>query len=509
MKKSLILLLVLAVSFSMLLGGCGSKEADSTAADVTQKDSLVIAYQDEPTSLDCHGTSQNMAEKMCANIYVTLLKFDDNYDIQPYAAKSWEVSDDNLTYTFHLRDDVYFHDGKQMTANDVLYSMERAKASAYAEYYLAAVKEFKVLDDFTIQMILDKPYGALLNMLSEPFVGILNEESVNELGDAFGHTPVGSGPYKVVEWVPSTKIVLEANDQFFEGAPSIKHITVKFIPDPSTKLISLENGEVDIADSISTNNIASVEQNENLVMLQTPSSKYYYMGFNNQSEKCKNLKFRQAINHAINKEAVIQIAQDGIAEKAVCTISDKAFGYPENLIGYDYDVDKAKQLLGEAGTYATEFNMICRDSVNKKIAEAVQADLDKIGIKVNISVLEAGGFYEAIEKGNFELFVSQWSDCIMDADAVVGFRYHSTLVGEAGNYDRVMDGKVDDMIVAARGESDKAKREAMYAELFQYISDQAVEIPLFYSLYNLGADKELKGVKALTSGVYYYNDWSW
>jgi peptide/nickel transport system substrate-binding protein len=508
MKKSLIILLVLVVAFSMLMTGCGDSKAASTE-EAQQKDSLVIAYTDEPDSLDCHNTSKNMSEKMCANIYATLLTFDDKYQVQPYVAKSWEISDDNLTYTFHLRDDVFFHDGKQMTANDVLYSMERGKASSYSSYYLEAVKEFKVVDDYTIQMVLNEPYAPLLNMLCEPFLGIINKESVDELGDAFGQTPVGSGPYKVVEWVPGTKIELEAFDKFFEGAPPIKNITVKFIPDPSTKLISLENGEVDVADSIATNNIASVEDNDSLVMLQTPSAKYCYMGINNQSEKFKNVKFRQAINCAINKEAIIQIAQDGIAQEAACSISDQAFGYPKNLKGYKYDVDMAKQLLTESGSNVTELNMICKDAVTKKVAESIQADLNKIGIKVNVSVLEAGGYYDAIGKGNFDTFIGAWSDSLMDADPVVGMRYHSKFVGDPGNYDWLEDQKVDDLIAAGRVESDKAKREAIYAEMFQYVSDQAVEVPLFYYVSNLGASKDLKGIKALTTGMYYYNDWSW
>jgi len=509
MKKSLIILLILAVSFSMLLGGCGSKEADSTEADAAQKDSLVIAYTEEPDSLDCHNTSKNMSEKMCANIYATLLTFDENYQVQPYVAKSWDTSEDNLTYTFNLRDDVFFQDGKQMTAEDVLYSMERAKASSYSAYYLEAVKEFKVVDDYTIQLVLNEPYSPMLNMLCEPFLGIINEESVNELGDQFGQTPVGSGPYKVVEWVPGTKIVFEAFDQFFEGAPAIKNITVKFIPDPSTKLISLENGEVDVADSIATNNIASVEQNDSLVMLQTPSAKYCYMGINNQSEVFKNVKLRQAINCAINKEAIIQIAQDGIAQEAVCSISDKAFGYPKNMKGYAYDVDKAKQLLTESGSSVTEFELICKDAVSKKVAESIQADLSKIDIKVNVSVLEAGGYYDAIGKGNFDTFIGSWSDSLMDADPVVGMRYHSKFVGDPGNYDWLEDEKVDNLIASGRVESDKAKREATYAEMFQYISDQAVEVPLFYYVSNLGANRDLKGIQALTTGMYYYNDWSW
>ena len=136
--------------------------------------------------------------------------------------------------------------------------------------------------------------------------------------------------------------------------------------------------------------------------------------------------------------------------------------------------------------------MICKDAVTKKVAESIQADLSKIGIQVNVSVLETGGYYDAIGKGNFDTFIGSWSDSLMDADPVVGMRYHSKFVGDPGNYDWLEDANVDNLIAMGRVESDKAKREAIYTEMFQYVSDQAVEVPLFYYVSNLGANKDLK-----------------
>ncbi|MEA4966390.1 MAG: ABC transporter substrate-binding protein [Oscillospiraceae bacterium] len=519
MKKAFAIMLTAAMILSVLLSGCGNKdtaEAGETAAAEAEtsevaagKDTLTIAYTTEPDSLYCFGTTKNMAEKMCANIYATLLKFDNNYQIVPYVAKSWELADDDVTYTFHLRDDVYFHDGKHMTSADVVYSLQAAKSSAYSSYFLEYADTITALDEYTVQIHLSSPYGAFLNMLCEPFLGIINEDSYNELGDKFAQCPVGSGPYKVVSWDAGSKLTLEAFDQFFEGEAPIKNVVVKFIPDPSTQLISLENGEVDVADSIATNNITSVEDDSKLAISKTASAKYNYMGFNNQSELFKNQKLRQAINYAINTDAIIMIAQDGIADHALCTISDQAFGYPRDMQGYSYDVAKAQELLNESGLENVQFDIICSNEVSKKVGEAIQSDLGKIGITVSISMLESGGYYDALGKSSFDAFIGSWSDSLMDAASVVGMRYGSSYVGDPGNYIWLMDKNVDDLIKAGEVQTDSKQRAATYAELFQYVHDQAFEVPLFYSISNLGYAKDLKGVQALTTGIYYYNNWSW
>lgn len=507
MNRKLSLLLTLIMLASALLGGCaGAPAAGAPAAQA--RDTLTIAYTDEPDSLYCFGTTINMAEKMCANIYATLLKFDENYNIIPYVAKEWSISEDGKVYTFKLRDDVYFHDGSHMTSADVLFSFETAKASAYSAFYLETAESFRAVDDYTFEITLHAPYSPFLNMLCEPFLGIINEKSLTELGEKFAQAPIGSGPYKVVEWAAGTKLTLVAFDKFFEGEPPIKNIVVKFIPDPSTKLISLENGEVDVADSIETNNIAAVESNKDLVMYKTASTKYGYMGLNNQGDKFKdNVKYRQAINYAINKDAIIQIAQDGMATPAVCTISDQTFGFPKNMVGYTYDPEKAAALVAECDSLEP-FDIMCSTAVSKKIAEAIQADLAKVGIVANVAMLERGGFFDALAKCNFDAFISSWADSLMDVDSVVAMRYDSSFVGDPGNYDWIIDEKIDQYMDDGRKEGDPEKRQAIYEEFFQYVSDQAVEVPLFYYTSSIAASTAVKGIKPMATGIHYYNDWS-
>ncbi len=506
MKRRLCLLMVMVSVLSLLSFGCGKQKVSD--GDSSNKDTLVIAYQDEAESLDCHATSTNQAEKMAANIYASLLKFDDNYTPQPYVAKSWEISDDKLTYTFELRDDVVFHDGHKMTVADVEYSFKRAMDSPFTACYCETFKEVKAVGDNSFQITLKAPYAPLLNVLCEPFLGIVYEDAVKAKGDKFGQEPIGCGPYKVKEWIPGTHILLEAHDKFFGGVAPIKYIKVVSIPDPSTKLISLENGQVDVADSIASNNRQTVIDNDELVLLEAPSAKYAYFGFNNEKELFKNLKLRQAINCAINKEAVIQIAMEGIAEPSTCTLCEKCFGFPSSLKGYEYNVEKAKQLLVESGLKDVKFEVICKDETGKKIAEAIQSDLKAIGIEISVLTLEAGGYYDRFDKCDFEAFYGTWSDSLMDPDPIVGMRYKSTYTGSAGNFIWLKNDKVDQLIDSARTEGDTEKRKAMYEEMLQYVSDQAYEVPLFYFLYNLGANKSVKNIKALPTGIYYYNTWS-
>lgn len=518
MKSRILSLVVFLVFVLMITAGCGTaannssdgKDAAANGSGKSAKDTLKIAYSDSPDSLDCNLTSINMSEKMCANIYGTLLKFDGDYKPQPYIAKSWEISPDGLTYTFKLRDDVKFHDGKKLTAKDVVYSLKKSQESAFNGAFLAPVKEFKQVDDYTVSLVLVAPYAPLLNVLCEPLIGIFNEETYNAAGDSFKTKPISCGPYKVAEWLPENKIVLERFDDFFEGPAPIKTIEVRLIPDETTKGISIENGEVDAAENISTTDRQNIMNNKKLNFFETPSTKYFHMAINNENGKLGDVKVRQALSYAVNKKAVIDTAMDGIGQEAVCTVNDKCFGFPANFTEYEYNTEKAKQLLAEAGKTGLKIEIIIKYSeLNKKMAETIQADLNKGGFDCSIKISEAGGFSDAIEKGNYDLCLLTWSDSLMDADAIVAYRFDSKFMGFAGNWSRIKDAKLEKLVVDARSTNDVEKRKEYYKQMFEYVRDQAFEKPLFYSMNNLAANKDLKIKKALPTGIYYYNDWSW
>lgn len=506
MKRKILAVVILLVFVSMLAAGCGAGKEAGTSG----KDTLKIAYSDNPDSLDCNLTSKNMCEKLCANIYGTLLRFDNNYKPQPYIAKSWEVSSDELTYTFKLRDDVKFHDGKKLTAKDVVYSLKKSQESSFNGAFLAPVEKFEAVDDYTVSLVLKAPYAPLLNVLCEPLIGIFNQETYEAAGDAFATKPISCGPYKVVEWIPENKVVLERFDDFFGGPAPIKNIEVMIIPDETTKTVALENGEVDAAENISTTDRQNVMNNQKLKYFETPSTRYMHLAINNESDKFKDVKVRQALSYSINKKAVIETSLDGIGKEAQCTINDKCFGFPENFTDYEYDTEKSKQLLTEAGKLGLKVEInIQYSELNKKMAETIQADLNKGGFDCSVKISEAGGFSDAVDKGTYELCILSWADSLMDADAIVSYRFDSHFMGWAGNWSRINDEKLNKLVADARSTNDVQKRKDYYKEMFQYVKDQAYEKPLYFPMNSIGAKKELSVESALPTGIYYYNDWSW
>lgn len=511
--------LVIALLLSVGCAGGGDKKVDTNQSvstqtkdtpAQTQKDTLKIAYAKGPDTLDCNLTSNNEAERVFANIYGTLLKFDSDYKPQPYIAKSWEFSADGLQCTFHLRDDVKFHNGKKLTAKDVVYSFQKVQQSSFNGAFLTPVDKFEAVDDYTVKLSLKAPYGPLLNVMCEPLCGIVDSEAYETSMDSFKTKPISCGPYKVVELIPDNKLVLERFDEFFGGPAPIKKIDIMFIPDVSTMAIALEKGEVDAAEGISTNNRENIMANKKLNFFEAPATKYYHLAFNNQNEKLKDIKVRQAISYAINKKAVIGNAMDGVGKEAVCTVSEACFGFPANFSDYEYDPNKAKALLKEAGKEGLKFDIyISFNDLNKKIAETLQSDLNAAGFDVAVKIMERPGFVDAVGKGNFDVAVLSWSDSLMDADATVAYRFDRNFTGMAGNWSWIMDDKLMKYVVDARSTVDEQKRKDTYKEMFQYVKDQAFEKPLFFPMNNVGASKDLKVKGASPTGIYYYNEWTW
>ena len=518
MKKR-ILAFIVFVSFALLaITGCssstdkssGSKGSSAQGDGSGAKDTLRIAYTDNIENLDCNLTSNNICEKVFANIYGTMLKFDKDYKPQPYIAKSWEVSEDGLIYTFKLRDDVKFHDGKQLTAKDVAYSLKKSQESAFNGAFLAPVERFDVIDDYTISLVLKTPYAPLLNVLCEPLIGIVSEETYEASGDTFNVKPISCGPYKVIEWIPETKLTLERFDEFFGGPANIKNLEILIIPDLTTKTIALENGEVDVAENIATTDRENVIKNDKLQFSEVASTKFYHMAINNEVEKFQDIRVRQALCYAVNKKAVLETAIDGVGKEAQCTVNEQCFGFPEGFQDYEFNTEKAKQLLAEAGKTGLDVNInIAYNDVDKKMAETIQADLNNAGFNCSITISETGGFNDAVEKGNYELTLLSWSDSLMDSDAIVAYRYDSKFFGWAGNWCRIKDAKLEELVVAARSTNDVAKRKELYKEMYEHAREQAYEKPLFFPMNNIAANASLKCGEALPTGIYYYNEWSW
>lgn len=504
-NRKVAVVLSLIMLFSLFMTGCNkSSQVQSTA----EKENLIIAQDLEPTTLDPHTCYDAVGLRIIANMFDSLTYIDEKGQLVPCLASDWEISDDGLTYTFHLKSGVKFHNGDEFTSADAKYSFDRAIASPYMALCTKQIDKVEATDENTLVVNLKYPFSPFLKAVSRIY--IVNEKAINELGDDYGNKPVGTGPYKFVEWVLGQNVKLERFDEYFQGAASIKNIEFRQIPEKSTMLIALENGEVDAAIDISEIDRQTVEKNEKLKLYECTSNFVESLGFNCQKAPFDNKLIRQAISYAIDKQAVINAALDGtgtITNSAVCELE---FGYSSNVKGYTRDTEKAKQLLAEAGyPNGLEIEITAMEGYRKKAAEVIQSNLADVGIKANIELLEWGTLLSKCEKGEHETFVMEFGDAIYDAHYMLEGQFHSRNYGASGNFTFNNTPELDKLIDDASMELDEQKRLEMYEQAQNIVNDEALQVPLFSKLSNIACNKELKGVYAHPVGMYNIRDFSW
>ena len=299
MKKKFYLLAVMI--FSMLfLVACGGNDK---AAD-GGKDTLVVAQGADAKSLDPHASNDNPSARVRVQIFDTLMYLDDDGVPQPMLAESWERPDDK-TIIFHLRQGVKFHNGDEMKASDVKFSLERALKSPEVSHILAGVNGVEVIDDYTVKVTTEKPMAAILNNLSHSTLAILSEKATTEAGDKFAQNPVGTGPYKFVSWQSGDRITLEAFPDYWKGATPIKNLVFRNIVEETNRTIGLETGELDVIYDIQGMDKTKLKDNEAFNFIEGPQVSITYLGFNMKKAPYDNLKVREAISYAIDQKPII------------------------------------------------------------------------------------------------------------------------------------------------------------------------------------------------------------
>ena len=364
MKRLLSLALVVMLVLS-LFTACGGDSAGTNpggeaapAAPSGEKDSVIVAMNADPTGFDPQVTLDATAMMVMYNIYDTLVESDGacSSDIRPGLAESWDISDDNMVYTFHLKSGVKFHNGEPFTAADAKFTIERAMVEPATASYCASIDKVDAPDDSTLVVTLKVPFANFLMNLGGSFFGVVNEKAVTESGEDYGRNPVGTGPYKFVSWSSGDNVVLAYNEDYHGEAPAIKNVTYRVLPDTSTALVALQNGEIDALPNSAPIDAPTIEADPNLNLYSAPGATIAYIGFNTQAAPFDNEKVRQAVKYAINKEEVFMGAQDGDGVLANSPLNEVMDGYnPDDPVMNPYDLEKAKALMAEAG-YADGFS---------------------------------------------------------------------------------------------------------------------------------------------------------
>lgn len=491
MNKKLFTLLFVAV---LGVAGYLKFSADDVKAQDIKKNKIVIAMKADPKTLDPQKSIDTMSNKSITLIYDTLVDLDENLNLKPNLAESWERLDD-CNVVFHLKKGVKFHNGEELKAEDVKFTLERAASSPQTLYLFNPITEVTVLDDYTVKVTTDKPFGALLNNLASVQGGIVSKKAVLEYGEDYVNHPVGTGQYKLKEWLPGNRIVFEGFKDYFLGAPNFEELTYLTVPEVSNRMIALETGEVDVAFDIGIMDKETIENSDNLELVEVESPALLYLGFDQTNPKYQNKKLREAIAYAIDNQTFVDVVFKGSAVAGDSPLPKASPAYDKNVKKYNQDIEKAKKLLAEAGyPNGLDIELWCMDDGPRvDMCVIIQDQLKKIGINVEIKIFEFGAYVSKTALPNKELYFLSWNSS-GDGDVALYPLFHSTQHGAPGNRSFYSNPKVDELLDRARVSVDEEERKSLYKEVQNILQEDLAIYALAYPKINLAKNKDLKGL---------------
>jgi peptide/nickel transport system substrate-binding protein len=484
-KSVRIILLLLAIN---MLGVVQFAHAQ-TEAD-TQ---VIISQGSDIVTLDPKFISGRETQNVLRLMFDSLYHRDDNMQIVPWLATSIENVDD-LTWRFNLRDDVTFSNGNDFKANDVKFSVERLLEDDSQFSARGFVDKVEVVDDYTVDISTKEPFAAFMTRVV--LWHMTDEEYFNEVGaDGFLSDPVGSGPYTFVEWVKDEQLVLEANPNYWRGAQSIETVIFRPIPEASTRLAALEAGDVNIIAEVPT--LYVNQPAENVEIATIPGTRAFFLALNVNVAPFDDVRVRQAMNYAIDTEALVEFVLNGLARTIDNPLLPEAFGYSETPV-YSYDPELALSLLADAG-YADGFEMeLDTYAAGKEMSEAIAGQLSEVGITANITVYEGSALTARKEPGYSQTYFGSWGNSEADADGILSKQFYSKRYGcdlvtydypapESGYGDAAKgcyytgygNTDVDTAVEEGKLNVDPAVRQAAYAQALEIIVEEAPWVFLY------------------------------
>ncbi|MDI6600429.1 MAG: glutathione ABC transporter substrate-binding protein [Thermoanaerobacteraceae bacterium] len=519
MKKSLLIMLILVLTLSFTMTACSSgsqtnnQQAQTGETEKAQEVPQEVTYvsMTDAVGLSPILTNDSASSNVIREIYETLFMRDPKTgEIKPLLAESYENPDDN-TWIIKLKQNIKFQDGTPFTSEAVKYTFEKImdpKTASPRASLLKSVSSIETPDDYTVVIHTKEPYGIMLTALAHDNLSIVNPKA-DQNGD-INKNPVGAGtgPYKFVEWVPGDHITLEKNPDYWQGAPKLDKVTFKVVPEMATAVSMLETGEADFLVGVPPEQLDRLKNNPDIDVIEMQGNPTRYLGFNFEKKPFDNLKVRQAISYAINRDAYIATL-NGLGYKSRGIIGPKLFGYNEEIEqhGYDYDPEKAKQLLAEAG-YPNGFKTtltVGNTDVYMKMAPFIQAQLKEIGIDVELNVMDWASFLSYCKAGNQELCLNGWMNVTGDGEELLYPQFHSSNIG-ASNYSRYNKPDMDAMIMKTRVTVDQNQRYNYIREANIALTDDVAWIPMFNDVVTLAHRKNVKGITFESNGEFRLND---
>jgi glutathione transport system substrate-binding protein len=492
--------------------GTPAVAAAPTSAPLADRPFLV-ALSVEPDSLDVQDTFFNASLGVDKCLYEGLVGLDQNMQIVNQLAESWEPSADAKTFTFKLKQGVKFHDGTPFKAAAVQAAFERVLApDAQLKrhgYFSAAIDHVDVVDDSTVRLVTKQPFAALVATIAHPAGGIPSPTAFKQYGQDFGTHPVGTGPFKFAEWVRGDHITLDAYADYWDKSrgASVSHLTIKGISDPSSLAIAVQGGGAQFAGPLNAPQAQQLQSASGVKVLESDSISVYWVTMNDQRKPFDDKLVRQALNYAVNKDAVLKVAELGKGKIVDSPMATGVWGY-KSVKTYEYDPQKAKQLLAQAGL-PDGFKATLRVTApSKDRAVAVQSQLEQIGVQIEVVQMEVPAYQaeesKPLDQSTTELLISNWSPSTGDADWALRSIYSKTQWPPAGaNYGFYFNQQVEDLIMQGLQFTDDAKRKEVYAEAQEMLIDDAPNIFLYAPTYFSAVRDNVGGATMQPDGIPY------
>ncbi len=465
------------------------KPAEPKPAAVAQPTgTLTIAQGADITSLDPQQTQGSAPRAMIAAMFDQLVTLDWDFKIIPWVASSWSLVNDR-TWQFNLRRDVEFHNGEKLTAASVRWSIERFVAPETKNIYastLQPIENIDVVDDYTIRLTTKDPYPGLLEAMASYFY-ISPPETMQRMGEEYFKNPVGSGPYKFVEWVPGDRLVQEAAKPHFSGDPKVKTVVWKTITEGAARLTALRTGAADIIDPVAPQDVPQISGG-GMQAIQAKAQGLMCLVMNASTPPLNDKRVRQALNYAVDKDQIIKVLLAGVGEPINGPLTFAHEGYDPSLPPpYPFDPDKARALLAEAGhpngfeiRFDTPNGRYLQD---KQIAEAIAGQWQKIGVRAQVNPLEWGNFLKEAQQKQWQLFlITQGSG---GSQVLLSTCFSSRVKGIP--WLGYANPRVDEMIEQAGRTMDAERRVQTYRDIVKTVREDApwVFLHQLYSIYGV------------------------
>ena len=487
---------------------------------------LVIAQPSDPVSLDANQETTAMGAWTYMQINEPLIQLNSQMEMEPCLATSWEFINET-TLRFYLREGVTFHDGTPFNAQAVKFTWNRALFEEPRANWVSMgadpITDIRVIDDYTVDFIMNAPYGAILNTMSMYTTGVVSPAAVEKYGDEYGRHPVGTGPFIFKEWKTRNYIRLVANENYWQGRPALDAVLFRIIPEEGSRMIALRAGDVDVVLKPAPAELSSFDADPNFNVISTQGMRVFYLGFNLSNWPLGDIRVRHAIAHAINRESIVENILEGAGSLAgLSFFAPSVFGYYawETDQLYPYDPDKALVLLAEAGFSDEDGDGFLekngRELVlrflpangryvkDREVAEAIEAQLREIGIRVEMDIFEWATTFGKWRSADlpYEMISAGWGG-LTDCDYSLWCQFLSDMTPPTGwNSYRYSNLELDRLIKLGRITLDQEERKLIYARVQSLLAADLPFVPIFVTKETAVISTDVKGLVMYPSEYY-------